>query len=189
MNKQGPAYQPVSGDDAAPPVRKRGIKRSAVLFAVLLSIVLIGLAAASMSQPLSSPAPANLSALSAEFSTLRSVKGHFEGGDDFIPDVDGPNGKKRQTMNALLAVLGQPGTPAASIFEAMGKPDEVSTSPDVFQNAVPLLPGPVVPTAGAPQTSEAMYLIYYWRGRHDYLYFQVDAGENVVRAAWFNALD
>jgi hypothetical protein len=35
-----------------------------------------------------------INTLAADYQSLRSVKGHFAGGDDFIKDVDGFNGKK-----------------------------------------------------------------------------------------------
>ena len=35
-----------------------------------------------------------------------------------------------------------------------------------------------------------VYLVYYWRGRHDFLYFEMDeATETIRKSDWYQALE
>ncbi|KAI8836061.1 hypothetical protein BJ741DRAFT_606666 [Chytriomyces cf. hyalinus JEL632] len=133
----------------------------------------------------------NLTALSNEYKALRSVKGHFEGGPEFVKDVDGFNGKKHKTLDALCSSLGVPNTPLSSVVENMGIPDEVQPATQSLDQpaAASLMPGPVL--SGAPITSfeegKPFYAIYHWRGRHDYVWFLFTASGVVEQSGWYNA--
>ncbi|KAJ3093294.1 hypothetical protein HK100_006702 [Physocladia obscura] len=103
----------------------------------------------------------------------------------------------------------------------MGLPDEVSqqSASEVAASsapAVPLMPGPVLTNAAAAAAgplafdsltfqnpNSDVFLIYYWRGRHDYIWFHVkEIGEKeegyervvtgvpiVVESGWYNAFE
>jgi len=100
-------------------------------------------------------------------------------------------------MKALAETLGLPGTPAADILQTMGKPDDLASKLDEVESiGIEMMPGPIIGSddhpAPASSTSkqDSYYLVYYWRGRHDYLYFKVDAiSEKVITSDWYNALD
>jgi len=137
----------------------------------------------------------DINALSESFNTLRQTPGHFQGGT-YDREVDGPKGKKFQVMKALAETLGVPGTPAADILQTMGKPDELTSKLDVVENVeIEMMPGPIIGSdddSALASTSEqgSYYLVYYWRGSHDYLYFKVDTvSEKVTASGWYNALD
>ncbi|KAJ3103860.1 hypothetical protein HDU97_009779 [Phlyctochytrium planicorne] len=134
---------------------------------------------------MSSQVSAEVVALGQQFQQLRTVKGHFEGGE-FDKDVDGFNGAKHKAMLALEKGLGVQGTPASAVIEVMGKPDRVAPRD---QETLHGMPGPSVP---APVVSsgadDAVYLIYNWRGSHDYLRFLV-SNDAVVTASWYQALE
>ncbi|KAI8621357.1 hypothetical protein BC830DRAFT_1052506, partial [Chytriomyces sp. MP71] len=127
--------------------------------------------------------------LGSEFQALRSIKGHFSGGEAFVPDVDGFNGKKHKTLDALLKALGAPNTPLPSIVTALGVPDEVAAADGSISN----MPGPAL--SGAPLTgsvsqlddAKPFYAIYYWRQRHDYVWFLFGTGGLVQKSGWYNA--
>ncbi|KAJ3186101.1 hypothetical protein HK101_009747 [Irineochytrium annulatum] len=127
-----------------------------------------------------------MSTLGQTLQSLRQKKGHFEGGEEFIKDVDGFNGEKHRTMKELQKLLGVPGTPAQNVMQVMGKPDEVTRQG--AEGFPELMPGPTVPAgAGTTDAGDGLYLIYFWRGRHDYLYFLTDASEKVTKCDWYMA--
>lgn len=100
-----------------------------------------------------------------------------------LPDVDGYGGKKRKIMEALAETLGKKGATASKILEAMGPPDEIvpkvgATNVGPLEAAGPGaiiggMPGPVIsgdgPNASVAGTGKPYFLVYHWRGRHDYL--------------------
>ena len=75
----------------------------------------------------------------------------------------------------------------------MGNPDKVTYTIDPHSIASPsiaMMPGPVVPenTSSTTTSQHEMYLIYTWRGMHDYLWFQVDPkNEQVIKSGWYMA--
>ncbi|KAI8920114.1 hypothetical protein DFJ77DRAFT_427121 [Powellomyces hirtus] len=133
-----------------------------------------------------------LTAHATEFKSLRERKGHFNGGEH-DRDVDGYGGRKHKVMEALGETLGKPGTRAIQVLEAMGPPDEIAAGPGAIANG---MPGPVLgdgeagdPTAHGAGTGKPYFIIYYWRGRHDYLWFQVDGtpDEKIESYGWYAA--
>ncbi|KAI8819334.1 uncharacterized protein EV422DRAFT_534382 [Fimicolochytrium jonesii] len=148
----------------------------------------------------------DISTYAAEYQSLRTRKGHFGGGEHDV-DVDKFNGRKHVTMKHLAETLGVKGTPAVKVLEAMGAPDEIvpksgggniqaeSVGPLDGEGLATGMPGPVlgggeagaVAAAGAGET---YYLVYYWRGRHDYVWFLVGAKHETVEGyGWYAAGD
>ncbi|KAJ2963906.1 hypothetical protein NQZ79_g1072 [Umbelopsis isabellina] len=134
----------------------------------------------------------NIQSLSNEFQTLRNTPGHYTGGD-FNQATDAPNGAKHNAMKVLGEHFGKPDTPATEVLSHLGKPDELSpVLPHEMSNQhVAAMPGPVVPGSESAQGLEKpYYLIYHWRGKHDYLWFKVDpAKETVLQSDWYQALE
>ncbi|GAB5592334.1 hypothetical protein Unana1_07234 [Umbelopsis nana] len=137
----------------------------------------------------------NIKALSDQFQALRSVKGHYQGGD-FNEQTDAPNGAKHHAMKVLGEQFGAPNTPATEVLAHLGKPDELTpTLPDELsssQQHVATMPGPVVSAGGesADALQKPYYLVYYWRSKHDYLWFKVDpVKETVINSDWYQALE
>jgi hypothetical protein len=109
-------------------------------------------------------AAVSLEDLGAEFRRLRSVPGHFGGAPGQWNDaVDRWGGRKHVIMKRLQARLGVPATSRAKVIASMGEPDEVR-----------------------PSREASTMLVYYWRGRHDFLYFVVRDGQ-VVHCDWWMA--
>ncbi|ORX88667.1 hypothetical protein K493DRAFT_410884 [Basidiobolus meristosporus CBS 931.73] len=130
--------------------------------------------------------------MAEEFQALRAIPSHFSGGEEWIPEVDSHNGKKHELMKSLQTTFGQAGTPASEVILHLGKPDELSPTLNPQEGISPLtMPGPALSdgVTSAPSNS-SYYLIYHWRGRHDYAYFKVDAeAEKVLESGWYNALE
>ncbi|KAJ3289207.1 hypothetical protein HK104_007659 [Borealophlyctis nickersoniae] len=170
-----------------------------------------------MSQPKDDSPPLSakeVASFASDYKTLRETKGHFDGGD-YLKDVDGFGGKKHRALQALGTHLGQKGKPAADIIKTLGKPDEIIpkidatnigpkdvSGPDALSGGpgtgLQGMPGPYMgPGAPPPQAAgaenaqgSAYFLVYYWRGRHDFLWFEVDASgaDEVVRnSGWYQA--
>ncbi|KAL1916249.1 uncharacterized protein VTP21DRAFT_5866 [Calcarisporiella thermophila] len=142
--------------------------------------------------PPSSMSDQELKTQGLELQSLRQKKGHYQGAT-FDQEIDGFQGRKHRLMVALGEALGKPGTPAQKVIETMGKPDQLTPSLD--EQAAPtvaVMPGPVVPSGTSTQSTEPnfYYLVYEWRGKHDYLWFQVDSKtENVLSSGWYNAFE
>ncbi|KAJ3039808.1 hypothetical protein HDV00_011716 [Rhizophlyctis rosea] len=143
-----------------------------------------------------------LTTAQSDYQSLRSVKGHFDGGDEFNPDVDKFGGKKQLAMEKLGEYLGAPGTPATRVLQTMGKPDAVVPKTDASQEGpsalqggsagVQGMPGPLIPGGGLAEGGN-YFLVYYWRGKHDYLWFEVQTDKNgdetVKGYDWYKALE
>ncbi|KAI9321630.1 hypothetical protein BX666DRAFT_1850902 [Dichotomocladium elegans] len=125
-------------------------------------------------------------ALGEKFQQLRKLAGKYSGGE-YNEAVDAPDGEKFKVMKALEGQLGHPGTPAADILSRLGKPDELT--PSLQGNAgIPIMPGPALDAAGVTTQQSQQppyYFVYYWRQKHDYLYFKIDSvKETVIGAGW-----
>jgi len=127
-------------------------------------------------------APLDLEVRSAEYRSLRQVRGHFQGGE-WNDDVDAWKGRKHVVMGDLGEALGQPGVPVERVLALMGPPDQRLEEPgestpeddrSLWRMAAP--------------TSGSDLLVYEWRGHHDFLYFWAREGK-VVRSGWWMALE
>ena len=111
----------------------------------------------------------------SEFRRLREVKGHFQGGPEWIADVDTYGGRKHVLMQSLAAALAK--SSAARVLELLGEAD-AKAEPD----------SPLWAQVRATETG-AYLLIYRWRGDHDFLYFLVDGSGHVARSSWWMAYE
>ncbi|KAL1928837.1 hypothetical protein VTP01DRAFT_2623 [Rhizomucor pusillus] len=125
----------------------------------------------------------NVTVLAQKFQQLRGRPGKY-GGGEYDEEIDSPDGEK---FRSLGDQLGLPGTPAAQILSHLGKPDELT--PTLQHSAgVPVMPGPAISggsEVSATQQQPPYYLVYYWRQKHDYLYFKIDpVKETVITSDW-----
>ena len=100
--------------------------------------------------------PAKLTSLGREYQELRKQKGHFTGGGEWNDAVDRWDGRKHQVMAELDKMLVGQGT--ETLLAVMGQPD----------------------------ARDGTHWVYYWRGRHDYLFFDCQGGK-IVRSDWWMA--
>lgn len=106
-------------------------------------------------------------------------------------EADMYDSEKHKVMKQLGLYLGKEGTLVSKVYETMGEPDELTADlANPFQQPS-FMPGPVVP--GEDKQEESMYACYYWRGRHDFLWFKLvpgNDGEEVVGShGWYNNLE
>ena len=113
-----------------------------------------------------------LQRLSQEFQRLKTVKGHFQGGE-WRDEVDRWAGRKHEVMSALGETLGQAGTQESDVIRWMGPPDERAT------------PGSHSWAAVRPDQGDHL-LVYCWRGHHDFLNFLCHK-ERVLSSQWWMA--
>ncbi|KAJ9049284.1 hypothetical protein DSO57_1026257 [Entomophthora muscae] len=114
-------------------------------------------------------------------------------------------------LKDLQKHFGKKGTDAGEIIKALGKPDQMAPQiPEITRDEIlkksdseaadakmpggimpPLAPGPFMGTSISDSgSSDSYYLVYEWRGKHDYMYFKVNAQtEKVISSDWYHALD
>ncbi|KAI3630642.1 hypothetical protein MIR68_012077 [Amoeboaphelidium protococcarum] len=129
--------------------------------------------------------------LSSRYQQLKSVPSHFDerphdnanSVNNSTDEVDLYNGEKHQVMMALGQKLGQKGTKWEQLLDAMGEPDEITHDLDNPHQSAPFMPGPVIPEGSPPadQQEGEVYLLYYWRGRHDFLWFQMSESSEIIQ--------
>ena len=120
--------------------------------------------------------------IAAEFRSLRTIKGHFEGGP-WTADVDKWMGRKHQIMIQLGSRLGAGDCRKAQAIQLLGPPDLTAQKGDAPFDLVNRLP-----EFEKPATGPYELLIYYWRGTHDFLYF-TSQGETILNSGWWYAGD
>jgi hypothetical protein len=121
----------------------------------------------------------NINALADQYQQLRARQKALPAGT-FDKELSGSDGQLSEVMEQLGKQLGNPEYSQEDIIRLMGKPDEVMKSGD-FQP----------PSIGQDDLSgiipkDEVRLVYYWRGRHDYLYFISKDG--IIKSAhWYFA--
>lgn len=145
-------------------------------FRTLPVFVFLGLliAACSLSaEQAMSPTPDPIEDLAAEFRVLRTIPGHFDGGT-WNNEVDHPEGRKHKLMEQLRERFAVGSHTKTRLVELLGQPDVIYRSGDrLFDLIVES------PTAVQRDTM----LVYFWRGEHDFLYF--DCREDAVLGAYW----
>jgi hypothetical protein len=120
--------------------------------------------------------------IAAEFRSLRTIKGHFEGGT-WNDDLDKWMGRKHQLMIQLGSRLGTGEYSKAQVIQLLAPPDLTAREGDDLFDLVNSLP-----EFEKPATGPYDLLIYYWRGTHDFLYF-TSRGQTIINSGWWYAGD
>ncbi|KAI1312299.1 hypothetical protein EDD11_002989 [Mortierella claussenii] len=141
-----------------------------------LSVFFLGL----LSLTSAAPVVSDVVALGQTFQELRKVKGHFDGGE-YNAAVDGFNGEKHQVMQKLAEAFSKPSVLSVDIVSTMGPSDEIPA--EILAQL----------KRSAPQVSPPTnfsYLLYKWRGYHDYLWFRINLKSNKVqKSEWYFAYE
>lgn len=154
---------------------------TAFTLTLVLMVILAG-CAGRPSAPGTPGATDPLEDIAAEFRSLRTLKGHFEGGT-WNDDLDKWMGRKHQLMIQLGSRLGAGEYSKAQVIQLLAPPDLVASEGDDLFDLVNSLA-----EFEKPSTGPYELLIYYWRGRHDFLYF-TSQGETIVNSGWWYAGD
>jgi hypothetical protein len=115
-----------------------------------------------------------------EFKSLRAIRGHFDGGD-WNADVDEWMGRKHQLMIELQSLLGTGAYSKTEVIQLLDPPDLIARQGDDLFDQIDNLAG-----FEAPATGSYEFLVYYWRGTHDFLYFTTQ-DEIIVNSGWWYA--
>ncbi len=132
----------------------------------------------------------DLKALGQDFQALRTESSHYNDGE-WNERVDPSSSEKALVMKELATRLGVPGTSVETVIDAMGDPDEYTRDVNNAFQSPSFMPGPLVPPMpeGAEQAGY-VYLCYYWRGRHDFLWFQMREDDETIQShGWYYALE
>lgn len=140
--------------------------------------VLVGIAMAGGSDDLNDQNA--IERLASEFRKLRMSPGHFDG-HEWNDDVDRWMGLKHRLMMALGDLLGTGDYEKAGVVRLLGAPDQIARPGDAVFTLISKLP------AGSESTDITdEYLVYYWRGQHDFLFFSCRDGL-VISSGWWYA--
>jgi hypothetical protein len=115
-----------------------------------------------------------------EFKSLRAIEGHF-GGGDWNDDVDKWMGRKHQLMIELGSRLSAGAYSKSQVIELLAAPDLIAQEGDELYDLIDSLPEFERPASGSYE-----FLVYYWRGEHDFLYFTAQA-ETILNSGWWYA--
>lgn len=120
-----------------------------------------------------------LDQLAQAYLALRDIPGHFDGADP-NPVVDQWQGEKHRLMLELGSRLGTGEYGRSELVALLGPPDHIVAAGDSLYKNIESLP-----SFQTFADSEA-FLIYEWRGTHDFLFFAVQNGR-VVGSDWWYA--
>jgi hypothetical protein len=153
-------------------------RRSAILFLLLLTGCAGGLSASALPTP--APIEGPIREQAEEFRRLRTVEGHFSGGD-WNDDVDRWMGNKHALMVELGHQLGGGAYSRSQVVELLGEPDAIAVEGEALYDRIRNR-GEFV----APPGDGYVFLVYRWRGEHDFLYL-VAREETILGAGWWYA--
>jgi hypothetical protein len=115
-----------------------------------------------------------------EFKTLRPIKGQFDGGE-WNAEVDQWMGRKHKAMIVLGERLGSGAFSRQQIIDLLGAPDDIARQGDPLTDLIER----VSPEYAA--SSDAIeFLVHYWRGEHDFLFFACQE-DVIIGLGWWHA--
>jgi hypothetical protein len=121
-----------------------------------------------------------LEEIAADFRKMRKIKGHFDGGR-WNREVDRWMGRKHRLMIQLGLRLASGKYHKSDIGKLMDPPDQtVKKGHDLFK----LITGQ--PGYDSLKVGPREFLVYYWRGKHDFLFFTCD-NNRIVNSGWWYA--
>jgi hypothetical protein len=125
---------------------------------------------------------AHLEQMADQFRSLRRIPGHFEGGT-WNDDVDQWMGRKHKLMLELGSRLGEGAYQNTDIIQLLEPPDHIARKGDHLYDLIISLPG-----YHALPTTSYEFLVYSWRGMHDFLFFTCTDGI-IIDSDWWYAGD
>lgn len=125
------------------------------------------------------PIDNDLVSLANEFQALRDIPGQFSGGE-WIDEVDAWQGHKHEVMLALGERLADGEYGRAQLTTLLGPADHIVTGGDPLFDLIQSLPE----YETIAQSDE--FLIYEWRGTHDFLFF-ASQEEQIIASGWWYA--
>ncbi len=115
-----------------------------------------------------------------EFKKIREIKGHFDGGE-WNDEVDKWMGRKHRLMIKLGLRLAGGNYEKSDIIKLLDQPDRIVGKGDYLFELI-------ISQKRYDSLTAASYefLVYYWRGRHDFLFFTCQDGV-IINSGWWYA--
>jgi hypothetical protein len=126
----------------------------------------------------------NVITLAAQYRQLRESRSQSAQGS-FNKDLDSHEGVLHQVMSSLGEELGRPPFTERSITSCLGAPDARRNNDQMVSFLG--IHNSELEKAGrkVEKRNNAEYLIYFWRGWHDFLFFICEDGVVVDHGWWF----
>jgi hypothetical protein len=126
----------------------------------------------------------SVATVAAQYRDLRESRSHTTQGN-FSKDLDYYGGALHRVMSSLGEELGRPPHTRRSITSCLGAPDAIRSNEQMF--AFLGIYNRELEKAGrkVEKRKNAEYLIYSWRGWHDFLFFICEDGVVVDHGWWF----
>ena len=127
---------------------------------------------------------AKVSALAGEYRELRERRRRLPQGT-FDRDLQAGDGRFHRVLYSLGLELGRPPYTRRSVVGCLGPPDAVKNGKqmrpflDIYHRELRKARREV------PEKPGRVYLIYHWRGGHDFLFFISEGGRIVDHGWWF----
>ena len=115
-----------------------------------------------------------------EFKKVRGIKGHFDGGA-WNDEVDKWMGRKHRLMIELGLRLAGGKYEKSDIIKLLDQPDRIVGKGDYLFEQIVNQKQCYLSTAASYE-----FLVYYWRGRHDFLFFTCQDGV-IINSGWWYA--
>jgi hypothetical protein len=118
--------------------------------------------------------------LADKFKRLRAIQGHFDGGV-WNDDVDQWMGRKHALMVELGDRLGTGAYSRSQVIDLLDAPDAIAREGDALYDLIRNRGEFEEPASGGYE-----FLVYHWRGEHDFVYLTVQE-ETILGAGWWHA--
>ncbi|MBW2740653.1 MAG: hypothetical protein JRE64_17830 [Deltaproteobacteria bacterium] len=115
-----------------------------------------------------------------EFKKIRKIKGHFDGGA-WNDEADKWMGRKHRLMIDLGLRLAGGKYEKSDIIKLLDQPDRIAGKGDHLFEQIVNQKQCYLSTAALCE-----FLVYYWRGRHDFLFFTCQDGV-IINSGWWYA--
>lgn len=122
--------------------------------------------------------------LAAQYRELRERRRHVRQGT-FDRDLNGYDGQLHRVLLSLGVELGHPPFTKETIVRCLGEPDAVRSGKRM-RNFLGIYENRLKKAGRAlEERSDREYLIYFWRGWHDFIFFISEGGVVVDHGWWF----
>jgi hypothetical protein len=133
------------------------------------------------------PAHAPIEEIASEFREIRKIKGHFDG-EKWKDGVDKWKGRKHRLMIELSSRISGGKYKKDDIIKLLDQPDRiVHKGDDLFKQIIHQHEFDLLQKGYEPSTMPSYeFLVYYWRGKHDFLFF-ICLEDIIVHSDWWYA--
>jgi hypothetical protein len=165
-------------------LRRKAMTR---LFISLIAVLLCACASSAQSRDSADPCKGldkRIAALASQYRELRERRRRLPQGS-YDKDLSGSEGTLPKVLSSLGSELGRPPYTRKIIESCMGEPDAVKAQEQMrgyleIYNRERRIEGRQVEAKG-----KRVYLIYFWRGWHDFMFFISEDGRIVDHGWWF----